>query len=557
MRKLKFLILSLPLATTMFPYSVAHGALRINNSSVTAAKIQNMAAAREMAAAAYTQNAPQPARTVTDANGNTTTISDAQLDACNAIYPGGTFDWTRPTMGMHAGDAATCSSYVELRAYNGGGTTYNVLATGYLASGDAVRCNIDSFPDITVVGRDFTYPADNPPTMEDVERVMAAENKANAGFKILATAVVGGLGGNLLGKGDDGFGTNKEKLKTTALGAVGGAALMTASTQINDYKTGSVILSTGTNMAAGAVAGNVMASGDEVLQIDNCPDVDGLKGAQCIFGTVSTGESKTVKSGTQQTITTNYTVYVYDRKNRYAYECTQYGSSSYYEQCHRIQLSNLKFEDIDECKEADVNISKDCEAKLANLSGDKTYKLRDDKKTILNGGELEKASGDDKGDYIKIESAKTAGSRTGAVIKLAGEYKNIFGYKREDWRERNKTNSKIKIADGETVYDLYGKQIEDKKIADFNPAYKTASDGGVIDFNNAARTKSTLIGAGTGGALGALSGAAGADAAINERYLTALREYEGSLSNIVCYTGARYLAKYNDAIIIPEMKNFE
>lgn len=556
MRKLKFLILSLPLATTMFPYSVAHGALRINNSSVTAAKIQNMAAAREMAAAAYTQNAPQPARTVTDANGNTTTISDTQMDACNAIYPGGTFDWTRPTMGMHAGNAATCSSYVELRAYNGGGTSYNVLATGYLASGDAVRCNIDSFPDITVVGRDFTYPADAAPTMEDVERVMAAENKANAGFKILATAVVGGLGGNLLGKGDDGFGTNKEKLKTTALGAVGGAALMTASTQINDYKTGSVILSTGTNMAAGAVAGNVMASGDEVLQIDNCPEKIG-KEEKCIYGTVSTGESKKVESDTEQTTTTNSTVYVYDRKNRYAYECTRYGKSTYYEQCHRIQLSNLAFEGIDECNGTDANISKDCEAKLAALSGDKTYKLRDDTKTILNGGKLEQASDSDKGDYIKIKSAQTAGSRTGAVIKLAGEYKNIFGYKREDWRDRGNKNSKIKIADGETVYDLYGKPINGKKIDNFTPAYKSVSDGSVIDFNNAARTKSTMIGAGAGGALGALSGAAGADAAINERYLTALREYEDSLSNIVCYTGARYLAKYNEVIIIPEMKNFE
>ena len=142
------------------------------------------------------------------------------------------------------------------------------------------------------------------------------------------------------------------------------------------------------------------------------------------------------------------------------------------------------------------------------------------------------------------------------MIRLAGEYKNIFGYSREDWRERGKTNSKIKIAD-ETVYDLYGKKIEDKAIDNFTPAYKSVSDGGVIDFNNAARTKSTMIGAGAGGALGALSGAAGADAAINERYLTALREYEDSLSNIVCYTGARYLAKYNDVIIIPEMKNFE
>ena len=548
----------------MFPYSVAHGALRINNSSVTAAKIQNMAAAREMAAAAYTQNAPQPARTVTDANGNTTTISDAQMDACNAIYPGGTFDWTRPTMGMHAGDAATCSSYVELRAYNGGGTTYNVLATGYLASGDAVRCNIDSFPDVTVVGRDFTYPADNPPTMEDVERVMATENKANAGFKILATAVVGGLGGNLLGKGDDGFGTNKEKLKTTALGAVGGAALMTASTQINDYKTGSVILSTGTNMAAGAVAGNVMASGDEVLQIDNCPDVDGLKGAQCIFGTVTNGPE------TELTSESGKDWYFWNYKDNEIFRCSQTDEKDSnkkdkeFKNCHKIQATITELADVmnDVCKTSENKNkkfdAKECAAAIKSKSDgvNPTKYGYDERDTDKDRNKILKKQ--DTGTWVKIEKAKTAGSRTGAVIKLAGEYKNIFGYKREDWRERG-TNSKIKIA-GETVYDLYGKSdgaTKDKTISDFTPAYKTASDGGVIDFNNAARTKSTLIGAGAGGALGALSGAAGADAAINERYLTALREYEDSLSNIVCYTGARYLAKYNDAIIIPEMKNFE
>ena len=553
MRKLKFLILSLPLATAMFPYSTAHAALRVNNSSVVKNQMQNMALMHEMASVAQMQTAPQSARTVTDANGNTATISNAQMDACNAIYPGGTFDWTKPTMGMRAGGAATCASYVELRAYNGGGTSYNVLATGYLASGDAVRCNIDSFPDITVIGRDFTYPADNPPTIEDVEKVMAAENKANAGFKILATAVVGGIGGNFIGKGDDGFGTNSEKLKTTALGALGGAALMTASTQVNDYKAGSMILSTGTNMAAGAVAGNVMSSGDEVLQIDNCPDVDGLKGAQCIFGTVSTGGDMDVKSGTPQSTATNYTVYFYNPDDKYSYECTQYGNNTKWERCHRIQLSNLTFEDISECKADDTNISKECEEKLKELSGNKTYKLDDDKKTILNGGVLVAESDTNKGKYIKIASAKTAGSRTGAVVKLNGEYKNIFGYKREDWRDRGK--GKIKIADGETVRDLYGKQINGKEIDNFTPAYKSVSDGSVIDFNNAARTKSTMIGAGAGGALGALSGAAGADAAINERYLTALREYQDSLGNIVCYTGSRYLAKYNDAIIIPQMKN--
>lgn len=534
--RLKFLILSMPAAVVLLPYSATHAALRVNNSSITQAQIQAANAMREMAATTQI-NAPQVAHTITDANGNTTTISSEQMDACNAIYPGGTFDWTKPTTGMKSGSGATCSALVELRSYNGG-TSYTVLATGYVAAGDAVKCNIDEFPNITATGREFTYPADEPPTVEDVEKVMAQENKSNAGFKILAAAVVGGLGGNLVGKGDDGFGTNKDKLKSTAIGAASGVALMTASTQVNDYKVGSAILSTGMNAAAGAVAGNVMASGEEVLQIDNCK-IDGAENKKCLYGTIATDSGKDITpNGT--------TAYFYDYDTNTSYECTK--KEQIYESCRRIVLSNLKFESISGCDGADVD--EKCKTELAKLVG---FTLSDPNIPLSAGGILKSGDNSNHGPYIMIKSAQTAGTRKSAMIKLADSTpNNVFGYKSEDWRKRNTDKSKLKLDN--KLYDLYGNEIPDADINKFLPAYKSASDGSVIDFNNAARTKSTMIGAGAGGALGALSGVSGANAAIQERYLTAVREYEDSLGNIACYTGNRYLSRYNDTIVVPAMK---
>lgn len=565
---LKFLILSLPAAATMFPYSVAYGALRINNSSVIQSQIQNSVAAHEMAAAAQIQT-PQPARVVANANGTTTTVSANQMDACNAIYPGGTFDWLRPTMGMQSGASPKCSAYVEMRAYDTAGTGYKVLATGYLASGDAVKCNIDNFPDITVVGRDFTYPADAAPTVEDVERVMVAENKTNAGFKILAAAVVGGLGGNIVGKAEKGndslLGTNKEKLKSTAIGAVGGAALMTASTQINDYKAGNMILSTGMNAAAGAVAGNVMATGEDVLQIDNCPTDLQKIATKCIYGTVKEKTSNN-NNGLKSE---NKDWYFYDFEKKEYWQCTTTDGENAksrpdkFANCKATSLYNVKFYDAESGADCDDSkySSDECKKKLKEDAVTKYVFDDNGSKSTSIYDKILKSDDEKKGTIVLLKSADKAGSRTGAVVALDNATpNNIFGYSKEDWRNRNDEKSKLKLhkEDGKdyTVYDLYGKPT-DAKISDFTPAYKSASDGSVIDFNNAARTKSTVIGAGAGGALGALSGAAGAESAVQERWQTAMREYDDSLNNIVCYTGARYLSRYNDVVIIPEMKNLD
>ena len=562
--KLSFLILSLPAVAALFPYSAANAALRISNSSLVKEQAQiNASRAAEMM-----PMEPQPARVFTNDNGETISVSNEDMDACNEIYPNGQFDWLKPTTGSRRGGPATCVAFIELRAYkNSAGTEYTTLATAYLAAGDSMRCNIDDFHDVTLQGRDYTYPADAEPTIQDVEKVMAEENKSNAGFKILAATLVGGIGGNLVGKGEAGsespFGVTKDKLKTTAMGAAAGAALMTASTQVNDYKAGSIILSTGVNAAAGAAAGNLMASGEDVLKIDNCKlyrigkdgnTTDEQYDAYCLRGTMDLDEAKDAEEIKGDGL-------FFNLDNRYGYQCTEISDDpGHYNGCSYIALKDVKFVGVnnsDKCPETGA-VTQDCITFLKDnvKDKDKRYKYNDPEKQ-------DKLKGDANGEYIKIASAKKARARVGAMIEVSEvDAKKFFGYKYSQWSELKKTLApKIKKKE---IYirDMQGKPIVAESgveisIDSFYPAAQSADDGTMLDFNNKARTKSTLIGTGGGAALGALSGASGADAAIQERWTAAVREYKDSLSHVSCSTGNRYLAPYNTVIVLPEMKKSE
>lgn len=87
----------------------------------------------------------------------------------------------------------------------------------------------------------------------------------------------------------------------------------------------------------------------------------------------------------------------------------------------------------------------------------------------------------------------------------------------------------------------------------FTPSSRDSDDGGLIDMSNQARAKGTIVGTAAGGALGGFAGYQGAKTEVSERWTTAVREYEDSLSNVVCMTGNRFLAKYNDDVIVPAM----
>lgn len=527
----------------MFPFSGAHAALRVTNSATVQNQIQANAMRNAMM---QVSTQPQVARTVTNANGETISVSNEEFDRCASIYPGGVFDWTTPTAGTKSGGGATCVALVEMRSYkNPNSTAYTVLANDYVAAGDSVKCNIDYFRNLTLAGREFVYPADNPPTIADVESVMAQEQKSNAGFKILGAALVGGIGGNLLGKAELGndsmLGLGADKLKTTAIGAGAAAALMTASTQSNDYKTGTVILSTGVNAAAGAVAGNLAATGDDVLKIADCPDTGVLNGKKCLYGVVERKNNTSNNGGADDKPKSGYTWY-YNLTNHNMVECKNDGTF-----CNSISLSNVKFEKSECDEKCDDNIKTDkCQTCLTRLDVQK-YK-------ICNKEMVEKADAssgckeNDTSEYIKIVEGTPAGRRVPAMIEF-NEPDKLFGYKYADW-SKLKTEKYGKA----TVYNARGDKDESLSAENFYPSLQSADDGAVVDFENRARTKSTLVGAGGGAALGAIAGAAGADSAITERWTTAVREYEDSLGNILCLTGDRFLAKYNDIAIIPAMK---
>lgn len=560
--KLNYLILSLPALATVFPLAPAVAALRINNSSLMQSQSAAAASAARSAMQAYE---PQPARVITNDNGDVQTISTADMDACSAIYPNGAFDWIKPTTGSKRGGPATCAALIELRSYKN--TDYNVLATAYLASGDSMKCNVDSFHDFTPAGREFTYPADNAPTVEDVEKVMAQEQKSNAGMKILAATVVGGIGGNLVGKADKGadspLGTNKEKLVSTAIGAAGGAALMTASTQSNNYKVGSTILSTGINATAGAVAGNLMASGDDILKIEKCTLKTSSKGDTTQSNADTDNKDTKTSNETSMETVCLYGAYdigadsdvdntvadgnlFYDYKNHQSYHCAEQKDRSW-TGCTTISLTQITFADLPENNartcEPKQTVSTDCETKVLKDVSEK-YRYEDKKITHASGT----------GDLVKISSAQKVGRHVPAMIEFKGS-QGMFGIKHSDWLAKfssGYTNARIYDTQGKPLTDKNGDEVK-INIDNFYPSAQSAEDGDMVDFSNRARAKSTLIGAGGGAALGALSGVSGANAEIQNRWIAASREYEDSLNNVVCATGQRFLSKYNDPIIIPNM----
>ena len=561
--KLSFLILSLPAVAVMFPYS-ANAALRINNSSL----IQEQAMINARAVAEYQasqQVAPQAARYTTNEDGEKVPVSNAMLESCHAIYPNGQFDWVKPTSGRLASGPETCSALVEMRSYQGtGGTTYTVLARTYVGAGDGIKCNIDEFSDITVQGRGFTYPSDNPPTVEDVEKVMAQEQKANAGWKILGAALVGGIGGNLLGKGDAGsdspLGLNGDKLKSTAIGAAGAAAVMTASTQSNNYKAGTMILSTGVNTAAGAVAGNLLASGDDVLNIQKCSTYTGLPATvannYCLAGTRddNNGSKTTIPQNNDEIV-----LYEIDTGKVYKYKYKVQGNVETVDTPIMVDVVDVTFWDgyiatnIKSCQTSgvlDLQCKKDLKDRNKTSSVEK-YNIDKDSNNQL-------VQDNSNGKYLKIKSAAEAGKRKPAIVVLdyPGFKDKAFGYDYSEWTSKIKPELK-KLTTNVKIYDYQGNPVTSPNVDEFYPATQSADDGNMVDFTNKARTKSTLIGAAGGAGLGALAGAAGADAAIQERYVAALREYEDSLGSIVCATGDRYLAKYNDIAFIPEMTEKE
>jgi hypothetical protein len=531
---------------------VADAAVRIGNKTKNDTYRQIMAANAAAAATANNVATTTTQLAVPVANkdlaeeiqSGKSNVKAGQLETCARIYPNGSFAWDKPTAGLGAGGAATCVAVVELRGYQmGPGGSDLVLARANVAAGSGVKCNISSFPESSYTNdaQNVLFPADNEPTHEDVIAVMNQEQKQNAALKIAATTLVGAIGGNIVGKNDVGkdglVGTDKGKMQGTLIGALGGAAIGAGGAYAGKVG-GDMIMSAGVNAAAGGVVGNIMASGDSVLRIENCTKENGSAVTECLWGYIIEGK----QLGNGETAYLNV-------KDRSALVCKD-------GDCKPEMLSNVKIKFNNptvnnttpgDTSSREINSLSDSEWKNVEAgSGVDVYHIvKENGKTTMKSGQSETI-------YVPIVDAVHTTNKQPALVW--GVRDKFFGMKRSewyDWKKKNATNAQIYMRD--SFGNATGNPLTDKTLDDFEPMYVNAEDGGVIDLDNKARMKGTVIGAGAGGTLGAFTAYQGAQSDIEDRWVSAVREYKDSLQKFVCFTGNRFLSFYNDTLTIPSM----
>ena len=500
-------------------------------------------------------------------NASETTIDD--LDACSMIYPNGIFRWEIPESGVRREQKNQCVSVISLIDAN----TNAVLATTTVAAGDSMKCNIDSFPESgmnrAVVERTY-LPADDKPTLEDVEAVMNEEQKQHAGLKIAAGAILSGVAGNLLSKKEVGdtkmFGASKTQLRDTAIGAVAGAGIMAASSYTGKVA-GDTIKSTAVNAASGMVVGNMLAGASDdgdILRIQTCYVPSGMEVSSgdkdCIAGKISTVEAE----GVIENGGSDGKKYIINRSGEIK-ECTGDGDEYICDSVAygtyvdvKVQLNGMtggikekpyKEVDANEYNNNAVIFIPSKDGETVRYKKTDSFENRDVAYYLINSAKKSK-EGASKPAYIvfnnKIDARK---------IKSSDGNKGMFdGLDTDDFEKVKNSSAYIYVyrnSDG-TV----GSQIKEENIF-FTPASGKASDGGLIDMSNQGRVKGTLVGTAAGGAMGGLAGYQGAKSEIQDRWTAAIREYEDSLSNFVCMTGTRFLSKYNDYVEIPEPKKSE
>lgn len=488
--------------------------------------------------------------------GDPTAPSIDELERCTMTDIRGVFKWGVPQSGIRRDLKPQCVAVVDLVD----ATTNKVLATTTVAAGDAIKCNIDEFPEssYSVELENVELPADEAPTMKDAEKALDKEQKQGAGFKIAAAALIGGLAGNILGPKEAGdeklLGVGKKQMGTTALGAAAAAGLMAASSYSGKVA-GDTIKSTAVSATAGMMAGNMAAGlmgSNSVLATMKCKMPNGGE-KDCVAGRIA------AVSGS-----------LYDENNKQGNECwtNSTGGVLY---CKKTDVSTDQLTEVYESVSkpiANVYLKSNNKIQLSQYKGTDFNSLTS--QCLSRENKLVQCGTPDAKDnaepLYQIENANiTEQSKPGYAVfdKLPNK---TFGYRVSDWEKlkddhkttmhyynRNVSDSSVgQIAERVTTDESTKNLAEHDKIA-FTPSARSAQDGSIIDLNNEARAKSTMIGAAAGGALGGFTGYQGAQNEITERWLAALQEYEGSLSNFVCVTGKRYLFDYNGLATIPSM----
>lgn len=487
--------------------------------------------------------------------GDPTAPSIEELERCAMTDIRGVFKWGVPQSGIRRSLKPQCVAVVDLVDAN----TNKVLATTTVAAGDAIKCNIDEFPEssYSVELEQVELPADNAPTMKDAEKALDKEQKQGAGFKIAAAALIGGLAGNVLGPKEAGsdklLGTGKKQMGTTALGAAAAAGLMAASSYSGKVA-GDTIKATAVNATAGMMAGNMAAGlmgSNSVLATMKC-NVPNKGEKDCVAGRIAavsgtlatTDETKGKRCWTNTTGGVLYCqtpndkgefTLIYASINKSIANVILKGSNS-------KQLSQYGTSDF-------TNLTSRCLTKDNTLEECGTAKSKEGAEPLyeIQSADITDVSKPGYAVFDKLPN-KTFGYKVSDWDKLAADNKTSMHY-----YLRNVGDSSVGAIAEKITGDKTTENLTDHDKIVFTPSARSAQDGSIIDLNNEARAKSTMIGAAAGGALGGFTGYQGAQNEITERWLSAIQEYEDSLSSFVCVTGERFLYYYNGHAAIPNM----
>ncbi len=554
--------------------TIVAGVMVTQYSAIAAVHVSNAARSR---ADAYNQVnqmiAASQSQQITDENSLPVRVADADLarkliqgdtsihvtftdlNNCKETYPAAEFAWDKPNVGLSSNKSDQCVGVVRMYGYQmGPGGSDALLATANLPIDGSIKCNISEFPEsgYTTYAGQVTFPADNEPTMDDVKRAMNRESKQNAGLKIAAMALTGGVIGNMVGNNPENpgniFGSNKEKIHSTAIGATSGAALAAASAYSGKVA-GDAILNAGIAAAGGGIIANISASTNpdsNKLRIEKCT-IDG-KDTTCLWG-----YALEIESGNDA-----FNMF-YDFNSHVSYKC-----NNELKECEQIQLHDTELLQPISNKSGTVSkIEKiNIDDLKANLGRNERYYIHTD----INDS---KCSGGIKICLTQIQPSNVDNDKLPLILKVKGniikkkipamiEYEDgntFFGKNKASWSEY-----KDKHING-TVYGRQAGGIQipllgNYNIDNFEPMTIGADDdhGNIIDLSNKARLGDTVKGAAAGAGLGALSGIQGANTEISERYVSAVAEYNGSLQKIYCKSGERYLGKYNDIVEIPNIQ---
>lgn len=503
-------------------------------------------------------------------NNTSDSVTVSDLERCSMINIRGVFKWGVPQSGMSQNFKQQCMAVVDLID----ATTQEVIATTTLGAGDTMKCNIDMFPEsgYSPTISEVVLPADEPPTEKDVEKALNKEQKKNAGFKIAAAAIIGGLAGNALAPKPSGdsklLGTSKTQILDTAIGAMTAGGVMAASSYSGKVA-GETIKSTAVNAAAGMLVGNMaagMSNSNSVLATTKCdiPKADG-KGTEtkdCVIGyfnQIDKGEIKGSKDTKMGAVTAYYT----DQSGTVIYECiTKTKEKKEDIQCHPFskQLEKIKLTNRE-------NKSVSLPTKAADFEEKFDVFWLDNGKIVSEHPGTENPT-----PYYKIASAKQVTKQKMAYAVFDKIKSKTFGYKVSDFEKLVKSDGNVKYylrynnssTAGERldVTDDTDKETKEKikrvLTADeftFKASARNSSDGNIVDLSNEARAKATMLGAAAGGALGGFTGYQGAQSEIADRWVTAMNEYTDSLGNFACVSGGYFLAYYNGYATVPPMRD--